>query len=129
MRAELEQKLKTDFNFFTGPFGRGLPFDCGDGWFDLLYRLSVKIRDYLEETKYDNFYVTQVKEKYGTLRFYTSWDDDTIYSFISEAEEESAITCEFCGEPGKMRDLNRWYYTLCENCFQQNFIQNSDDLQ
>jgi len=57
----------------------------------------------------------QVKEKFGTLRFYTNEYDDTINSFISFAESMSACTCEECGAPGTP-DPGGWVKTRCVRC-------------
>lgn len=43
---------------------------------------------------------TQVKEKFGTLRFYCSGGDEYISGAISMATAMSAKTCETCGAPG-----------------------------
>jgi hypothetical protein len=57
--------------------------------------------------------VVQVKEKFGTLRFYIRAGTDEHYNYISFAESMSAVTCETCGKPGKR--LGRgWIYTACE---------------
>ena len=57
--------------------------------------------------------VVQVKEKFGTLRFYIQAGTDEHDNYISFAESMSARTCETCGKPGKT--LGRgWYYTSCE---------------
>jgi hypothetical protein len=56
---------------------------------------------------------TQLKEKYGTLRFYINGGDDEIYGMISLAEYQSAHTCEHCGEPGELRD-NNWIRCECD---------------
>ena len=57
----------------------------------------------------------QVKEKYGTLRFYVNEYNDTIRNFISFAESMSACTCESCGRPGEANNVG-WISTLCEDC-------------
>jgi len=57
--------------------------------------------------------VTQVKEKFGTLRFYYSGGDDYISGLVSMAEVMSAVTCEECGVPGKRRH-GGWIRTLCD---------------
>lgn len=62
------------------------------------------------------FSVTQVKEKYGTLRYYTNFCNDNIDKFIEEAERASSKTCETCGKPGKTVAPNRWYFTACKKC-------------
>ena len=57
--------------------------------------------------------VSQVKEKFGTLRFYIQSGTDTHYNYISFAEAMSGVTCETCGSPGKR--LGRgWVYTSCK---------------
>lgn len=61
---------------------------------------------------------TQVKEKFGTLRFYVDYGEeyaDEIEKLIRQAENESAITCEDCGNPGKTRP-GGWIKTLCDDC-------------
>jgi len=57
--------------------------------------------------------VVQVKEKFGTLRFYIQSGTEEHYNYISFAESMSGHTCETCGSPGKR--LGRgWIYTACE---------------
>lgn len=59
--------------------------------------------------------VVQVKEKFGTLRFYYDGGDDYVSGLVSMAESMSAITCEECGVPGKTGG-NGWIRTLCDSC-------------
>jgi hypothetical protein len=56
---------------------------------------------------------TQVKEKFGTLRFYYEGGDETIHGMVSMAESMSSVMCETCGAPGELRGLI-WRYTSCE---------------
>lgn len=58
---------------------------------------------------------SQVKEKFGTLRFYLTCGTDEMYDAIRVAEEESARTCEECGMPGEQRG-GGWILTLCDRC-------------
>ena len=55
---------------------------------------------------------SQIKEKYGRLRFYVAGETDEMAKIIREAERKSAKTCEECGKPGESRD-NGWSYTAC----------------
>jgi hypothetical protein len=57
----------------------------------------------------------QVKEKFGTLRFYYSGGDDYISGMVSLAESMTAVTCENCGNPGSCRG-GGWIHTYCEPC-------------
>lgn len=55
----------------------------------------------------------QVKEKFGTLRFYYRGGDSTIDGMVRMAEAMSSRTCEECGNPGKPTP-GGWIWTLCE---------------
>ena len=57
----------------------------------------------------------QVKEKFGTLRFYYSGGDEYINGLVSMAESMSGCTCEECGNPGE-RKGGGWVRTMCETC-------------
>lgn len=57
---------------------------------------------------------SQVKEKFGGLRFYMTMATDEMFDFIEEAESKSTTICEVCGEPGKTFN-DGWMVTLCEN--------------
>ena len=57
----------------------------------------------------------QVKEKFGTLRFYYSGGDDVIDGMVRMAESMSGVTCEECGNPGESRG-GGWIRTICEPC-------------
>jgi len=56
----------------------------------------------------------QVKEKFGTLRFYYNGGDDFIHGLETMADAMSAVTCEECGNPGVLR-RGGWIRTLCDN--------------
>jgi hypothetical protein len=55
----------------------------------------------------------QVKEKFGTLRFYTNATDDYIRGAISMAEAMSLTTCEECGNPGQSNSTG-WLRVRCK---------------
>lgn len=55
---------------------------------------------------------TQVKEKFGSMRYYLSATDQ-MYELAREAEAKSATICEECGKPGSLRGIG-WYNTLCD---------------
>jgi hypothetical protein len=57
----------------------------------------------------------QVKEKFGTLRFYYSGGDDYISGLVSMAESMTGVTCEECGNPGTSRG-GGWIHTYCGAC-------------
>ena len=55
----------------------------------------------------------QVKEKFGTLRFYYTGGDDEISGMVRMADSMSGVTCEECGNPGQSRG-GGWIYTACD---------------
>ena len=57
----------------------------------------------------------QVKEKFGTLRFYYTGGDEYISGLVSMAESMTGVTCEECGNPGESRG-GGWIHTYCEPC-------------
>jgi hypothetical protein len=61
---------------------------------------------------------SQVKEKYGTLRFYMTHATEEMYAITDKAERQSSKTCEECGKPGKIRGRG-WLYTRCSACWKK----------
>ena len=88
-------------------------FECHDGWFKLIDDLSAKL------SKFD-IVASQVKEKFGGLRFYIGpckiEDSDEVFGYIGEAEDLSLKTCEICGNEGELQDQTHWLKVRCENC-------------
>jgi hypothetical protein len=57
--------------------------------------------------------VAQIKEKFGTLRFYIDDATDAQYEIIRKYENISGETCEVCGNPGVIRG-GSWLKCLCD---------------
>jgi hypothetical protein len=57
---------------------------------------------------------SQIKEKFGGLRFYVERATEEHYNYISFAESMSYRICEECGAPGKLH-TDGWHRTLCEH--------------
>lgn len=55
----------------------------------------------------------QIKEKFGTLRFYATGGDEYTNGVIRMAESMSCVTCEVCSKPG-MTNGKGWIKTTCE---------------
>ncbi len=86
-------------------------FECGDGWFDLIWELSEKI------TAIDpNCEANQVKEKFGGLRFYILGSKEA-QDLALEYEEKSYSVCEMCGSDVDVKTGGKgWIQTLCGKC-------------
>ncbi|WP_158670671.1 hypothetical protein [Bradyrhizobium guangdongense] len=97
------------------PHARGWP-EVGDGWRDLLERCCGRIRAAIQADR-GAFRATQIKEKFGTLRFYWTGSlslsaNAEVQEAIDLAEARSACTCEVCGEPGRLYGPG-WLTTRC----------------
>ena len=94
---------------------QGYP-ECGEGWRDLLDRACVRIEAALAGG--GTFTAQQIKEKYGTLRFYWSGRllsdaEAKVEEAIDLAEACSACTCEICGAEGRLYSRGGWLATAC----------------
>ena len=96
--------------------------ETGDGWYNILDTLCDQIQHHLEHNlRKDqdpatvNVEATQVKEKYGGLRFYYDGGDEFIEGLVWMAEAISYRTCEECGSPGTPNNTG-WVTTLCPPC-------------
>ena len=90
--------------------------ECGPGWSDIIYDLSKQISDWIEaHPEHSEFYITQIKSKFASLRCHSSVYIHEIEEMINAAEKKSAITCEECGEPGTT-SVKGWLVCLCDKC-------------
>lgn len=93
---------------------------CGPGWYPILDELQARLSELVP-----GYEVQQVKEKFGTLRFYWSWPEGTpeetykaADAFVTAAEHLSARMCEQCGSGGGriVKQNGFWLKTLCHRC-------------
>jgi len=160
MKKELELKIAEEFSFMRrgknideqrkedgrisdlyGAFG----CNVGDGWFEVIRGLCRDITDaYGKAGLPVDIVVDQVKEKFGTLRFYYHPEgyDPGIHAFdslsdghsirimpgvtdlhkeiaeiVHKWEKESGNVCGKCGTAGKLRKDLSWVLTLCDSCY------------
>ena len=93
-------------------------FGCRDGWFKLIWELCEDIEEIIEDEGPEDFFVVQVKQKFGGLRFYTSEPNNKIYELITIAENDSVSICEDCGEFGTLRRGQGLLRTACDSCYE-----------
>ena len=123
MREELDRKLCEAFPNLYRDRNESMMVTCmywgfehGDGWFQIIWDLSEALEKEilaLPEDQRSQCRAMQVKEKYGTLRYYMTSGTNKMYDLINEAELKSETTCEVCGSPGKIRGRG-WVYTACD---------------
>ncbi|GLP78623.1 hypothetical protein [Mycobacterium antarcticum] len=98
-------------------WGRWISVDAG--WYPLVIATDARLA-----TLDPAYRVHQIKEKFGTLRYYywPSSDDaspellDAMDAITDDAQRASAITCERCGQPGILQRTRYWAKTLCHSC-------------
>lgn len=122
---------------------RGEAINSGPaGWLPLLRQLDAKLQE-----RWPDYTVMQIKQKFGTLRFYADsglktpdFDDDdagtaahnkwyennvgAFHAVIREYETKSASICELCGEAGKLGTAGYWWSTCCLTCSPEGWVAN-----
>jgi len=99
--------------------------ECGDGWFKLLDTLCNHLTFNIERNGAPQLEAIQVKEKFGTLRFYIHGGNNEQYAAIHFAELLSGDICERCGSNQEVTQTQGWIKTLCKECLdkERNEIQ------
>jgi hypothetical protein len=131
MKEELELQLVKKYpkifrNYKGDPtktcMAWGMP--CGNGWYDILDRTCEKL------SKTEGVYAEQIKEKFGTLRFYIAVEEKAYKNdkdlwkkanrIVEKAEIESETTCEDCGGMSEgVKSFSGWLYGICGKCFEE----------
>ncbi|MEA3296149.1 MAG: hypothetical protein U9Q27_03375 [Patescibacteria group bacterium] len=91
----------------------------GDGWYWIIDNLCNCVQSYIDNNEKDQIEITQVKEKFGSLRFYTSYSNQFINGMICLSEHYSWNTCENCGSINNIIHTKGWISTLCKDCIEK----------
>ena len=94
--------------------------ECGNetpmGWkIAFMNKLYDEIDAAIKEEKIEDFKVLQIKEKFGSLRFYYSPYNRRIDDIVKKYEEISAKTCCGCGDSATVV-LTGWISSWCDHC-------------
>lgn len=104
-----ESDLNNKFGWMGGGY---LSFECSGGWRFLLGDLLRRIDLALEGEERESFQVSQIKEKFGTLRFYHN-GGERIERLVETAEKLSETTCDVCGSGGRLQGKG-WVSVRCQ---------------
>ena len=103
---------------YIGDISNKLPHKYSKYLLKLRKNISKKVK--WEEYKvFQPINVTQIKEKFGGLRFYTNGHDDLVGGMIWLAEHMSYNICEHCGSTKNVSQTKGWITTLCEDCMKE----------
>ena len=104
--------------------------ECEDGWLPHINRITDRLVK--EITGYNTkngtnitFVINQIKEKFGSLRYYISFNNTTItdndftsglHKYIWDMEHISNYICEKCGMYADTKKTHGWWKTICDEC-------------
>ena len=74
----------------------------------------------LKDNLLEEYRIDQIKEKYGSLRWYDSYGNEETSKIISQFEYISEHTCIVCGKLDVKMINNGWMVPLCEKCNNRN---------
>ena len=88
-----------------------------DGWRAVFgEQLCEELREELIKANYlDKYRITQIKEKYGSLRWYDNGNTEKGYEIIRKYEKLSYKTCINCGRPATKISTG-WISPYCDKC-------------
>jgi len=112
MKDELEKALRAKYPEILSRCA----LDIDDGWHDLIDQLCAELQA-LADDGHHQVRATQVKQKWGALRFYVDRATDEQWALIEAAEEASQQTCERCGcrQASQVMD-GGWMVVRCADC-------------
>lgn len=71
--------------------------------------------------------ITDIKDKYATLRIYGFFGEE-IRKIIKEATKECSETCESCGSKNGVKTTGKgWIYNLCRSCRNKKISKNKNN--
>lgn len=96
----------------------------GEGWAWLIDVLCTQLQHDIDHNNQPQVEATQVKEKFGSLCFYTCGCSDTQDAQISLIESMSYHICEECGSTKEIGHTAPWIKTLCRACLPDSGFNN-----
>ena len=89
---------------------------CGDGWYWLIDQLCKELQHDTDNNDKPQVVASQVKEKFGGLRFYVDSATEEQFAAIHLAESMSYTICEICGTTKGVGQTEGWINSLCQKC-------------
>lgn len=93
-----------------------------DGWrkrFGLVMCEMIR-ESLLKDNLLETYRIDQIKEKYGSLRWYDAGYNDEVAKIVSQFEYISEHTCIVCGKLDVKMTNSGWMVPLCEKCNNRN---------
>jgi len=95
-------------------------FQCNDGWFWLIRNLCELLQFDIDRNGELQLEANTVKQKFGTLRFYTDGCSKRQEGMIALAEFMSHSICENCGSTKDVSQNKKGFIqNLCKECWRK----------
>lgn len=107
-------KIWKDYNYET-TWADNLPSGWRKAFGDMMFE---EIDEVLKRTN-TTIYITQIKEKYGQLRFYCNAHQE-VQDIIEDYSRLSENICIVCGKPDVPMLDTGWIFPVCKECFERN---------
>lgn len=93
-----------------------------DGWRKAFgIRLCKELKKVIKEEKCKNIYFMDIKEKYGSLRFYTNIYNEKVEKILDKYDHISKYICIKCGK--KATKISKgWISPFCDNCLKEEYF-------
>jgi hypothetical protein len=100
--------------------GKNIGLSVSPGWqsvfFDLCVAVDAVLPHELKAGGGEGFHWTQLKEKFGSARWYMKGATSEAAELIRAGQDKTCHTCLRCGAPGTMRTTDGWWRVLCDPC-------------
>jgi hypothetical protein len=91
-----------------------LGYRHGRRWYHLIDALCIQLQRVTDQDGAPQVIASQVKDKFGSLRFYTREADGRQKAMIELAKELPQRICDVCGAPGATVSTRRLTATRCK---------------
>lgn len=93
-----------------------------EGWYkafgdELLTRMAYQIK---KDGMWRTFRITDIKEKYGSLRIYTGPASREMFDLLNKYDDISFHTCIYCGKPAT-KLTGGYIIPLCDECYAKQY--------
>ena len=118
-KMKVKYRVKNLIKKYPAIFKNCKTIATGDGWYWLLDKLCNQLTADESICKYPQVEAIQVKEKFGTLRFYVKQANPHAYGIILFVEGLSAYICEECGSIDNVVTTKGCIKTICKPCLKR----------
>jgi len=104
---------------------KGYTYKYEETWLDVIpdvwrkdfgISLCKELKDEIRRSHLSDYKITQVKEKFGGLRWYDEGGNEVTTKIIQKYEQRSRDICAICGQPAT-KVTHGWVRYVCDSCY------------